>query len=150
MWVIERASGDITTASSSSSNSSSSKNIIPWIGRDESLSSTSSSSQAYILKGSASTICGGSSSSDGSIAVSSTLVRSLRAQPYWPLSSQDHPLLGKLIHPNVLAYIKSRGLYMYSPEALGRARRNNAFMVLSVAVVFAGGLWTSGTTNQSS
>jgi hypothetical protein len=67
-------------------------------------------------------------------------VRSLRAQPHWPLSNADHPLLLSLLHPDVLVYIKAKGLYMYAPSELSKARRNSAFMLFSVGVVLIGAM----------
>lgn len=56
--------------------------------------------------------------------VSSTLVRSIKAYPLWPWSLRRNIRLEDYLHPEVVSYIQSRGLFMFSPDDLRKQKKH--------------------------
>lgn len=72
------------------------------------------------------------------IGTSSTVVRSLKAYPYWPLSRRHNPWLSAYLHPAVVGYMAEHGLYMFSEDMQLRHKKHLVVMgiVHSLAAMF--------------
>ena len=72
------------------------------------------------------------------LGTSSTVVRFLKAHPYWPLDDRGNPWLTAYLHPAVVEYIEKHGLYMYSEDMIAKHKKHLAVMgvVHTLAAVF--------------
>lgn len=73
---------------------------------------------------------------------SSTLVRSVKAYPYYPFCSMRNPLLEEYLDPSVVDYMEERGLYMFAPVSIKIARWHAGVMLLTHAL-FISCMWKS-------
>ena len=73
------------------------------------------------------------------LGTSSTIVRSLKAYPYWPLSWQRNPHLNQYLHPSVVDYMQQKGLFMFDEGVLQRQARQLGALVAfhAAALVFS-------------
>ena len=61
--------------------------------------------------------------------VSSTIVRSLKAYPWWPFNQKRNSCLETYLHPAVVNYIEKRHLYMFSTENIRKQRKHMSILL---------------------